>query len=269
MNSNQFYGFFQNVKNMPIGVQECSLYGSVFAEVYDYISVVDKQELDYYTQSMPDGGSRILEIACGSGRLTIPLLEQGYTVDAVDISESMLDRLSARLENHSAEVRERCKIYCADIYQFASEKKYDMIIIPATSICLIADTAELMQQLFLKIHDLLHPNGVFVFDFREYPQSQSANKSEVYTDFFVAHNMKWFVVFQEFNHYLKGYSVVNFYLETIQGIETHRYLCSSSKKILTQSMINRKASDTGFHLVGSSVLEHSGGITSRFLCYEK
>lgn len=38
-------------------------------------------------------GSRLLEMGCGTGRYTLPLLERGYSVDGVDISEKSLDVL--------------------------------------------------------------------------------------------------------------------------------------------------------------------------------
>jgi len=38
-------------------------------------------------------GARILELGCGVGRVTHPLLERGFTVTAVDESQEMLDRV--------------------------------------------------------------------------------------------------------------------------------------------------------------------------------
>ncbi|MER8073832.1 class I SAM-dependent methyltransferase [Streptomyces sp. NPDC094034] len=38
-------------------------------------------------------GARILELGCGVGRVTHPLLERGFTVIAVDESQEMLDRI--------------------------------------------------------------------------------------------------------------------------------------------------------------------------------
>ncbi|MER7735459.1 class I SAM-dependent methyltransferase [Streptomyces erythrochromogenes] len=38
-------------------------------------------------------GAHILELGCGAGRVTHPLLERGFTVTAVDESQEMLDRM--------------------------------------------------------------------------------------------------------------------------------------------------------------------------------
>jgi 2-polyprenyl-3-methyl-5-hydroxy-6-metoxy-1,4-benzoquinol methylase len=54
-------------------------------------------------------------LACGSGRLTFPLVEAGFTVDAVDNAKGMLNRLNLKLESASADVKDRAKIICADM----------------------------------------------------------------------------------------------------------------------------------------------------------
>jgi len=38
-------------------------------------------------------GARVLEVGCGQGRYTIPLLDRGYRVDAIDLSPELLDLL--------------------------------------------------------------------------------------------------------------------------------------------------------------------------------
>src|SRR5581483_1384210 len=66
-------------------------YGDMCAEVY----VLDKPpgalfDQTYYAQALSGVEGPILEAACGSGRLMIPLLEAGYDIRGFDRSESML-----------------------------------------------------------------------------------------------------------------------------------------------------------------------------------
>lgn len=49
-------------------------------------------EPDIVAAAVP-AGAHILELGCGVGRVTRPLLERGFTVTAVDESQEMLDRV--------------------------------------------------------------------------------------------------------------------------------------------------------------------------------
>ncbi|MFJ5549422.1 class I SAM-dependent methyltransferase [Streptomyces sp. NPDC093225] len=50
------------------------------------------EEPDVVAAEVPPGG-RILELGCGAGRVTHPLVERGFRVTAVDESREMLDRV--------------------------------------------------------------------------------------------------------------------------------------------------------------------------------
>ncbi|MGW0228527.1 class I SAM-dependent methyltransferase [Actinopolymorpha singaporensis] len=59
-------------------------------ELYSRIPVDDSPDL--IARSVP-AGATILELGCGVGRVTHPLLERGFTVTAVDESPEMLERV--------------------------------------------------------------------------------------------------------------------------------------------------------------------------------
>lgn len=69
------------------------------------------------------GGSRVLDVACGKGVLEPFLLSRGCKVDAIDISEAMIDL--ARKDPYNAGVN----FYVADFYRFDAGEKYDKIIV--------------------------------------------------------------------------------------------------------------------------------------------
>ncbi|BCL31371.1 class I SAM-dependent methyltransferase [Streptomyces aurantiacus] len=60
-------------------------------ELYSRLPVGD--EPDIIASAVP-AGAHILELGCGVGRMTHPLLERGFTVTAVDESAEMLERVS-------------------------------------------------------------------------------------------------------------------------------------------------------------------------------
>ena len=56
------------------------------------------------------GGKRLLDIACGTGMSTIPMLDRGWTVTGCDISTAMLaigrEKVGERANLHEADMRE-------------------------------------------------------------------------------------------------------------------------------------------------------------------
>ncbi|MEV0524595.1 class I SAM-dependent methyltransferase [Streptomyces sp. NPDC050439] len=61
-------------------------------ELYARLSVGDEPEV--IAGAVP-AGAHILELGCGAGRVTRPLLERGFRVTAVDESAEMLEKVSA------------------------------------------------------------------------------------------------------------------------------------------------------------------------------
>lgn len=59
-------------------------------ELYSRLPV--RAEPEIVAAAVP-AGARILELGCGVGRVTHPLLERGFSVTAVDESQDMLDRV--------------------------------------------------------------------------------------------------------------------------------------------------------------------------------
>lgn len=52
-------------------------------------------------------GARVLEVGCGMGRYTFPLVERGFHVVGIDLSQPLLDRLE-RFNNGQYELELRC-----------------------------------------------------------------------------------------------------------------------------------------------------------------
>jgi SAM-dependent methyltransferase len=74
-------------------------YGALSTQFYD----ADKPrapaaEVGWYAERLPDVAEPVLEVMCGSGRLLIPLLEEGLTVHGCDASAAMLASCEARLD---------------------------------------------------------------------------------------------------------------------------------------------------------------------------
>jgi 2-polyprenyl-3-methyl-5-hydroxy-6-metoxy-1,4-benzoquinol methylase len=79
--------------------------------------------------SAPGKTVRVLDLGSGEGSVTLPFLQQGAKVTAVDISQPMLDRLSKAC----AEYQDRLETMCQDIHKSLSEfaetsRKFDVVV---------------------------------------------------------------------------------------------------------------------------------------------
>jgi len=77
-------------------------YSNLSSEVYDLDKYIGRSfgDVEFYSERLANCTGRILEPGVGTGRMLIPLLEQGLKVDGFDVSEEMLNicRISLSLQ---------------------------------------------------------------------------------------------------------------------------------------------------------------------------
>lgn len=88
-------------------------------------------------------GERVLEIGCGTGRLTLPLARDGIRVVALDSSLRMLGRLRAKLqEGPVAAVGRRISLVAMDMRRTRLAASFDAILLPYSVITYLKDPDE-------------------------------------------------------------------------------------------------------------------------------
>ena len=66
-------------------------------ELYDAQYRTYREDLGFYRRLAEDHGGPVLELGCGTGRVTVELARAGARVDAIDASERMLERARDRV----------------------------------------------------------------------------------------------------------------------------------------------------------------------------
>lgn len=130
------------------------------AELYDAVHLgPHKGELEFYQRLAARLGSRVLELACGTGRLSVPLAAGGLALTGLDLSPTMLERARRK----AAEAGISANFVWGDMCQFNLGQQFDLIFIPINSICHLHTRAEI-ENCFRCVRQHLAPGGRFVVD---------------------------------------------------------------------------------------------------------
>lgn len=107
-------------------------------------------EVDIFAREFPPG-CRILELGCGTGRLTRELIARGFAVTAVDNSEDML-----------AEVPQAARRVASDIEALDLGEGFDAVLLASTLVNTADEAAR--DGMLACAHRHLPQRGVFVFE---------------------------------------------------------------------------------------------------------
>lgn len=88
-----------------------------------------RKDIDFYLENIPTCDARVLEIGCGTGRVTLPLSMHCKSILGIDISESMVVLLDAKLKQQP-DCYQNVNVRIQDACGFQADNKYDLIIAP-------------------------------------------------------------------------------------------------------------------------------------------
>jgi SAM-dependent methyltransferase len=137
-------------------------------EEYDLEHLGDSEDVEFYVSLVRRLQPRkVLELGCGTGRITLPLAEQGaqlgFDVTGLDSQAEMLETAKKRQLEAPPKVRERLRLIQGDMRTWQSESAFDLIVIPCSS---ISHLLTLQDQLTVwnQCRRNLRPGGRFVVE---------------------------------------------------------------------------------------------------------
>lgn len=146
--------------NMTYG-EFAKIYDELICEDIDYnliekkiIKIADEYNCsrDYY-----------LDVACGTGNVSIKIARYFQLTYLVDLSEDMLQEAYEKFKKQ----RSNSKIICQDMRSLSLNKKFDLITCVLDSTNYILEIEDL-EKYFSCIYNHLNDNGIFVFDINSY-----------------------------------------------------------------------------------------------------
>lgn len=132
-----------------------------FAKIYDEV-MDDSLYLDWLEftrRHVNPTAKNVLELACGTGILSVELANLGIQVTGLDLSEDMIKIANKRIDPTDDVV----SFKTGDMLALTDEDAYDVVTCYSDSICYMPDEQS-VKQVFEGVYRALTSSGTFIFD---------------------------------------------------------------------------------------------------------
>ena len=107
---------------------------SIFVEAYDAFYRSDTPQIAgdvaFYRDMAQQSAGPVLEVACGTGRVTLPLAEAGIDITGADLSEGMLSVARRKAATLPEEVQRRLTLIRQDMTTLKLDRQFGFIFVP-------------------------------------------------------------------------------------------------------------------------------------------
>jgi SAM-dependent methyltransferase len=128
-------------------------------ELYDALLPASPDCIEFYVELARHQNGPVLELACGTGQLTVPIAQLGLPVVGIDLAPAMLRAARERANNAAVAV----DLLDGDMRTFSLERRFALIFIARNSLLHLCVTAEI-EAVFKRVCDHLLPGGLMAFD---------------------------------------------------------------------------------------------------------
>ena len=137
-----------------------------YQKLSSLVYVIDKPigksfgDIEFYDAVLTPIKGKILEPACGNGRIIVPLFNNGHDIEGFDASVDMLHHL----KTHCDETNLPLPYWVDTMESFTSKTQYEAVILPAGSFMLL-DSYEKAKSALKQFHSHMHPNAKLYIDY--------------------------------------------------------------------------------------------------------
>ena len=169
----------------------------------------------------------VLDIACGTGRHSVPLAEAGFEVVGIDYAEELLQvaRTKADLPN--------LHFIQQDVTNITLDQEFD------AAICMWSTFGELPYKAMLKgLKNVLKPKGIFVIDVNQYAEVPAGTSHKSYTN-----NANGMQINTEIDESYRGITRIR---EITNVIDGETYKDHSEMDVFTEADLIKLLAEYGF-----------------------
>lgn len=138
-----------------------------------------RQTVDFYKEILAREGCNprtAVDLACGTGSVTLLLAREGLDVIGVDLSAEMLSVASQKAQ----ELEQPPLFVCQDLSRLRLPRGVDLAVCALDSLDYITDPASCAEAI-RRVYRVLNPGGIFIFDVNT-PQKLRAMDGQVFLD---------------------------------------------------------------------------------------
>lgn len=176
-----------------------------WAAVYDIVHAGLPGELDFYVKAASETTGNVLELGCGTGRITVPIAELGKTIVGLDISRPMLDRCMEKWTAScqvSGVSKDRLKLVQDNMSTFCLNETFSLIILPYRSFMHLLRSEE-QRSCLEKIAEHLDdggrfimnmwvPSAAYIYAYSEKPETSEYARIDTYEETDTDHSIEHF-----------------------------------------------------------------------------
>lgn len=123
----------------------------------------ETQFIHHLIQSYAPHATTLLDVGCGTGIHATLLVEEGYQIDAIDMSQEMLQKANERLSLMPSELSSKLRFSQGDIRQVRLNQTFDAVLSLFHVISYQTTNDDLLAA-FQTVKEHLKPGGIFIFD---------------------------------------------------------------------------------------------------------
>jgi trans-aconitate methyltransferase len=132
------------------------------ADLYDWecahVARRTDQDVGFYLDLARHTGGPVLELACGSGRVTGPLAATGVEVVGVDVNPTMLAAARRRWPDVA--------LVCADMRRFALRRRFRLVVVAYNGLQLVDGVGQ--SAVLARIGEHLTPDGILAYEVTDF-----------------------------------------------------------------------------------------------------
>ena len=223
----------------------------LLADFYDRIN----SEIDYgawadffekiFDREMKARPELVMDLGCGTGKMTLELAKRGYDMTGIDCSVNMLGQ--AREAAAEEGVSDRILWLCQDMRRFELYGTMGAIVSCLDTINHITKEKDLLS-VFSLVHNYLDPDGLFIFDVNGKHKFETVYADQTY----VFEEGNDFCIWE--NEYNEKSRLCRFYITLFSKERDGRYVRSEeeqSEKMYPLATLRDALETTGFEFIGA------------------
>ena len=152
-----------------------------YSVYYDLLYADKQDDVPFFLDAARETGGPVCELACGTGRVLLPLAQAAFDVTGIDLSQAMLDKLQAKLDKEPRDVQSRVALKCADMRDYRFSQKFKLVFCASNSFLAMMTTEDQLACL-RSIREYLADDGRLVLNIFAPYYDKLVNRSETFVE---------------------------------------------------------------------------------------